>query len=83
MSEQLTRADLKTMTPAAIEQAHNEGRFAALLGAPADEVALIDRATGDLTPVDIRALADIGRHDLIDKAHTEGRISLDTDTEEI
>lgn len=71
---QLTRADLKGMTPHAIEKAREDGRLANLLGTPPEQTNLLDRATGPLSRQDIRDLAALGRHDLIEKARVEQRV---------
>jgi len=73
---QITRDQLKGMTPEQIVQAKREGRLNALLGlAPAD-VALLDRATtAPLTRDDIAALARLNRHDLIVAARHDNRIT--------
>jgi hypothetical protein len=79
MTEQVTAAALRSMSPAQIITARTEGRLATLLGAPAADVALIDRASGQLTRDDLTALKKLGRHDLILAAHKENRITNNTE----
>lgn len=72
---QLTREDLKGMTPEDIDTAHDEGRLDLVLGHDPDYVALIERAAGAIGREDIAALRRAGREDLIVKAHDEDRIT--------
>ena len=72
---QLTREDLKTMSPTEIDAAHNEGRLDLALGLDSDYVELVERASGVITSEDIAALRRAGREDLIVKAHDEDRIT--------
>lgn len=77
---QLDRDAFAGMTPEEIVKAQAEGRFAKLLGATDDEVELTTRASsGVLNPADIPRLASMGRHDLIEQAHTAGRINLESE----
>lgn len=64
---QLTRDDLKTMSPQQITQAQAAGQLAQLLGAPKEHIDLINRATEgkQLTRADLTELLRIHRHDLI------------------
>lgn len=80
---QLTAHDLEDMSPAEIVTAKQEGRLAAYLGAPAEHAAALDRAhTGDhLTDEDVTALWGLGRHDLINEAKSQNRITTTTTTE--
>lgn len=75
---QLTRDDMKRMTPDEIATAYDAGRFDVALGGRTDDEAdLIARAaTEDVTATEVRALAAIGRHDLINDAHRDGRITF-------
>lgn len=66
-TRQLTKADLKGMTPDAIIQAQAEGRLDALLGVPAEQTELIAKA-GRLEPItgaELRELNQLGRYDLV------------------
>jgi hypothetical protein len=73
---QLSRADLKRMTPEQIVEAKGAGRFDALLGVPQEQLDLINRAkTGQIDHADLRELSRLNRPDLINAAHTEGRIT--------
>lgn len=73
---QITRDQLKGMTPEQIVQAKREGRLNALLGMPPADVALLDQATtAPLTRDDIAALARLNRHDLIVAAQHDNRIT--------
>lgn len=75
---QLTRDDLRGMTPEQIEDAHNSGRLDSLLGMPADDVAVLDRARAgedDLTHSDVQRLKELNRHDLIAQALDNGRLN--------
>jgi len=69
--------NLAGMTPAQIDQAHRAGRLDALMGVPADDVAVLDKArTGQtLTLSDVAHLARLGRPDLIDEAERTQRIT--------
>ena len=76
---QLNAADLKTLTPRQIEDARTAGHLAVLLGADPAEADLIERATTDpITTTDVRRLAALGRHDLIEAARLGGRLTLTT-----
>lgn len=75
MTTQLTRDDLDAMNPQQIEAARVAGRLATILGSPPADAAMLDRATGTLTPQDVRDLAALGRHDLIEQARTDNRIT--------
>jgi hypothetical protein len=79
---QLTREDLKAMTPEAIDEAHSAGRCDLLLGIPAADVEVQDRARSDepLTRADVAQLRRIGRPDLIFDAHEAGRITYIEET---
>lgn len=78
---QLTREDLKAMTPEAIDTARIEGRLAVLLGADPDDADLIERATTEpITHADVQRLARLKRHDLIDAARTTNRIAATEET---
>ena len=68
-TSQLTRADLKTMTPAQILQARDHGRLNTIYGLPAPT-----DATGTLSRADVAALAAEKRHADILKARDENRI---------
>ena len=73
---QLTRADLDGMAPEEIAAAHDAGRLAVLLGMDPADAALITRAQSDpITLDDVRDLARLGRHDLVNDAHRDGRIT--------
>jgi hypothetical protein len=73
---QLAEADLKSMTPEQIVEAKDTGRLDALLGVPQDAIDLITRAkTGHLDRADLRELTRLNQHDLINAAHSEGRIT--------
>lgn len=64
---QLTRDDLKTMTPDQIVDARATGRLNDLLGVPSEESELTGRAER-LEPVsrdELRRLNRQGRHDLV------------------
>ncbi|MHA6512005.1 hypothetical protein [Tessaracoccus sp. Z1128] len=78
MSDQLTHADLATMTPQQIEAARQRGRFDALLGvATPDEIAardLVDTG-GTLDRHAIQTLHAARQYEAIDRARLEGRIS--------
>jgi hypothetical protein len=78
---QLTAADLATMSHHDIETAREAGRLDLLLGVPAADVALTTRAReGRINADDARALAAIGRHDLIEDARASDRIDYPTST---
>ena len=50
----------------------------ALLGAPPEQIALLDRArTGVITNADAGALNKLGRHDLVNAAREDGRINYE------
>lgn len=71
---QLTREDLKTMSPTEIDTAHREGRLDLMLGHDRAYVDLVERAAGDIGPGDIAALRQAGREDLVVLALDEDRI---------
>lgn len=77
MSDQLTREDLATMTPRAVDDATRAGRCDALLGiAPEVSKARRKAEAGERIDLgDVAALKAAGRHDLITKAHEAGLIS--------
>ena len=81
MKSQLTRADLASMTPEAIDEAHREGRFDTVLGHDRDYLDLVERAGGLVGPADITALRQAGREDLVVRALDEDRINFDNDKE--
>jgi len=64
-ARQLVQSDLKVMSVDQIAAAHRAGQFARLLGASEEEVALLEAATGQLSPDQVVALAKAGRHDLV------------------
>lgn len=74
---QLTHDDLAGMSPQAIVEAKAAGRLDALLGVPAADVELLDRARngGTLTRPDLARLNRLGRPDLVVSAHEEDRIT--------
>lgn len=75
---QLTEEDLRAMTPEAINEARLAGRCDALLGVPAEDVALLDRArhgTDPLDHTDLERLSALGKHDLILAAAAADRIN--------
>jgi hypothetical protein len=74
---QLNRDDLAGMTSEAIVEAHDNGQLDQLLGTPAEDIAVLDRArSGEfITLADVRTLAGLGRHELINDAHRAGRIT--------
>ena len=74
---QLNRDDMSGLTPEEIDEAHEQDRFALMLGADPDKAALLDRAhdpNATLTAADLKALRAAGRDDLIDEAYTSGRL---------
>lgn len=74
--EQLTRADLKTMSLDAIAEAKDAGRLDALLGFQGPDNDLFKRAeTEVIGRADIKQLAALGRHDLIEVARATDRIN--------
>jgi hypothetical protein len=77
MTAQITRDDLKSMTPQEIEQARVDGRLDRILGLPEDEIEAKTRARGNapLTTEDVKILSRYRHHDLITAAHTAGRIT--------
>jgi hypothetical protein len=79
--DQLTAADLATMSHQDIEDARETGRLEILLGVPAADVELTARARqGRINADDARALAAIGRYDLIEDARASDRIDYPTST---
>lgn len=79
--DQLTAADLATMSHDDIETARNAGQLERILGVPDDQIALTTRAReGRINADDARALAAIGRHDLIETARVDDRIDYPTST---
>lgn len=73
--QQLTRSDLASMMPSAVEQARKDGRLDNILGVAKSETDLLERTqSGPVTRADLTALAALGRHDLIEKARVEQRI---------
>jgi hypothetical protein len=75
MPDQLSRRELDGLDADAIVKARREGRLDNLLGVPAEQVELMDRArNGVISRADVQELAKLGRHDLIVAAHKETRI---------
>lgn len=75
---QLTDAHLSDMTPAEIVAAKHAGRLDLLLGVPADDVAVLDRARHGSDPLettDVQRLLQLGAHHLIVAARESGRIN--------
>ena len=62
------------MRPTEINTAHDEGRLDLMLGDDPEYVALVERAAGVIGPVDIAALRQAGREDLVVLALDEDRI---------
>jgi hypothetical protein len=63
------------MTPEQIETARLDGRLDRVLGVPDHVIALAAKArTERIDAADVRALAALGRHDLIEAARTDDRI---------
>lgn len=72
---QLSQDDLGAMSPQQITDARDSGQLDSLLGVPDDEIELKARATiGRLSIDDVKALAAIQRHDLIETARADQRI---------
>ncbi|MFE6521887.1 hypothetical protein [Streptomyces sp. NPDC057794] len=67
MSDQITEAQLKTMSPHQIVQAQEEGRLDALLGRPVHDIPAEGQLTEDhlkhMTPHEIVAAQEAGRLD--------------------
>jgi hypothetical protein len=75
-ANQFGSADLATMNPDEINAARMAGRLDRLLGVPDEQIALTTKArTGRIDADDARALAELGRYDLIEQAHAENRIN--------
>jgi len=75
LTGQLSRADIKDMTPEQIDQAYQGGKFNALLGMPQEDAELIDRARdGGIDMNDVRRLRALGQHELIADAYHANRI---------
>ncbi|MFF2495841.1 hypothetical protein [Agromyces sp. NPDC058064] len=72
MTEQLTRDDLKGMTPAQIVAAQDAGQLNDVLGIPAPH-----EPGPILTREDVRKLYEERRFDEITTAQAEGRINYD------
>lgn len=74
--QQLTVADLKSMTPEAILEAKAGGLLNRVLGIPDEETALVHRArNASIDITDVRELNRLGRHDLVADAQRAGRIT--------
>lgn len=75
---QLSRDDIKSMTPEQVDEAEQNGQLDALLGRGTPElIALKEKARSDhLTIADVKALHDAGAYELIERARTEGRIQM-------
>jgi hypothetical protein len=72
---QIDRDALEGMSAEAIVQAHENGQLDQMLGVDPEHIAVLDRAReGLITLADVRVLAQLDRHDLINDAHREGRI---------
>jgi hypothetical protein len=71
MSFQLNAADLKAMTPDQIVIAEAAGRLNVLLGMNTDDAETIRLAESGqpVTPEHIHRLSELGRHELVIKAH--------------
>lgn len=77
---QLTKDDLRSMTPEQIVEAMDNDLCNELLGVKPENTALVLKAKHDvLTRADMKALAAIGRNDLISDAYEAGRIATTGD----
>lgn len=80
--DQLSAADLASMTPRDIDEARRTGRLDRLLGVPQADTDLLNRARngGRLDRADCKRLSELDHPDLIVAARDDDRINYTEET---